>query len=186
MFLSHFVGQVVVKNKLMKNIKPLFILLLSLSLSMIYCTNDKSAITEKESPKEPIEEGGYDAVAAEKYGADAYGMKKYVLAFLKRGPNRDRTKEESAALQNAHMENIGRLAEEGILALAGPFLDDGELRGIYIFNVETIEEAEALTNTDPAIKAGSLVMELKEWYGSAAVMAINDIHQTLKKKSVTE
>jgi uncharacterized protein YciI len=79
------------------------------------------------------------------------------------------------------MENIGRMAKEGKLVLAGPFLDDGQLRGIYIFNVETIAEAEALTNTDPAIKAGRLVMELHPWYGSAAVQEINGIHGRLMK-----
>ena len=44
--------------------------------------------------------------------------------------------------------------------LAGPFADDGVLRGIYVFDVATVAEAEALTKTDPAIQAGQLVMEL--------------------------
>lgn len=78
------------------------------------------------------------------------------------------------------------MAEAGKLVLAGPFFGDGDLRGIYIFNVNSIEEAEALTNTDPAIQQGSLEMELIEWYGSAALMAVNDIHKTLGKQSVVE
>lgn len=65
--------------------------------------------------------------------------------------------------------------------LAGPFEDSGELRGIYIFDVRTVAEAEALTKTDPAIQAGSLVMELHPWYGSAAVMMINEVHAKLQK-----
>lgn len=47
------------------------------------------------------------------------------------------------------MKNIGRLADEGKLIVAGPFLDNQEIRGIYIFNVSSIEEAKALTETDP-------------------------------------
>lgn len=43
----------------------------------------------------------------------------------------------------------------------------------------TIAEAEALTKTDPAINAGRLIMELKEWYGPAALIAVNDIHEKL-------
>ena len=70
--------------------------------------------------------------------------------------------------------------------LAGPFFGDGDIRGIYIFNVQSVEEAEALTNSDPAIKAGSLVMELKEWYGSAALMAVNELHHQVAKKGVTD
>jgi len=123
----------------------------------------------------------YDSLKAQEYGADDYGMRRYVMAFLKAGPNRDRSPEEAQELQTAHLKNIQAMAEAGKLTLAGPFLDDGELRGIYIFNVETLEEAEALTATDPAIQAGSLVMELKEWYGSAALMAVGDIHETLAK-----
>ncbi|GGB70467.1 YciI family protein [Shewanella inventionis] len=123
----------------------------------------------------------YDQARAAKAGADEYGMKRYVMAFLKRGPNRDRTKAEADELQRLHMANIGRLAEAGKLVLAGPFLDNGELRGIYIFDVETIEQAKQLTETDPAIQAGSLVMELIPWYGSAALMEVNDIHNTLAK-----
>ena len=114
-------------------------------------------------------------------GADDYGMRKYVMAFLKVGPNRTADKAEAAKLQAAHMANIGRLTEEGKLAIAGPFLDNGEIRGIYIFNVETIEEAKELTATDPAIKAGSLVMELHPWYGSAALGLVNKYHDQVSK-----
>jgi len=128
----------------------------------------------------------YDSLLAEKFGADDYGMKRYVMAFLKKGPNRDIPETKAAELQNAHLANIGKLAEAGKLVLAGPFFGEGELRGIYIFNVATIAEAEALTKSDPAIKAGSLVMELKEWYGSAAVVGINEVHKKLQKKSVME
>ena len=79
-----------------------------------------------------------------------------------------------------------RMAEEGTLVLAGPFLDNGEVRGIYIFNVATVKEAEALTKTDPAIQAGRLVMELHPWYGSAALMEVNQLHKKVQKISITE
>ncbi len=124
----------------------------------------------------------YDAVLATKVGADDYGMRQYVMAFLKSGPNRPEDPEETARLQAAHMQNIGRMAEEGKLVLAGPFMDDGDIRGIYIFAVDNLEEARALTETDPAIQAGSLIMELKPWYGSAAVMQINEIHNKVARQ----
>ena len=119
-----------------------------------------------------------DTALAQELGADDYAMKQYVMAFLKKGPNRNRTPDDARKLQAAHMENIGRLAKEGKLVLAGPFLDDGPIRGIYIFNVTSIEEAKKLTETDPAIKAGSLEMDLHPWYGSAALMKVNEIHET--------
>lgn len=128
----------------------------------------------------------FDQALADSLGADEYGMKTYVMAFLKRGPNRDRTPEESARLQRAHLDNISRLAKEGKLIIAGPFYSspEDELRGMYIFDVETIEEAEALTSTDPAIQAGSLVMDLKKWYGSAALKLILPLSKKITKKDI--
>lgn len=139
-----------------------------------------SAQGNPENPDETV----FDQALADSLGADDYGMKPYVMAFLKAGPNRDRSPEEAAALQRAHLDNITRLAEAGVLVVAGPFLDRGEVRGIYIFDVRTLEEAQALTETDPAIQAGSLVMELRPWYGSAALMQLGSIHRRIAKKSI--
>ncbi|MFV7784530.1 YciI family protein [Shewanella marisflavi] len=132
----------------------------------------------------PLYAEDYDAALAERVGADEYGMKLYVMAFLKRGPNRGQSEEEAKRLQRAHLDNIKHLADEGKLVLAGPFIEEGELRGIYLFNVTNIEEARALTATDPAIKAGRLVMELHPWYGSAALMEVNKLHHKLAKKAI--
>lgn len=128
--------------------------------------------------------GMYNAELAEEVGADDYGMRQYVMAFLKKGPNRIADKQKAAELQAAHMANIGRMAEEGTLVLAGPFMDDGELRGIYIFDVKSVEEARKLTETDPAIEAGSLVMELHPWYGSASLKKVVELHDQITKKSI--
>lgn len=137
------------------------------------------AFSQNTEPQSVIEK---DTALAQALGADEYGMKQYVMALLKAGPNRDRTPEEAAKLQKAHLDNIGRMAREGSLVLAGPFLDAGEVRGIYIFNVTSIEEARKLTETDPAIQAGSLMMELRPWYGSAGLMKVTEIHGMLPTK----
>ena len=129
---------------------------------------------------------GYDADLAARFGADEYGMKAYVMAFLYAGPNRDRDSLAAAELQRGHLENIGRLAAAGKLVLAGPFTGGDSLRGIYVFDVATIEEARELTSTDPAIRAGSLVMDLKPWYGSAALVGLNEVHGKLESTGVTE
>lgn len=151
---------------------------LLLLLSIILSSHALSAQSE------PASEIQYDSTYAARLGADDYGMKPYVMAFLKAGPERSQDAETAAALQKAHLKNIMRMAEEGTLVLAGPFLDQGEVRGIYIFNVATVAEAEALTNTDPAIQAGRLVMELHPWYGSAALMEVNQLHKKVQKVSI--
>jgi uncharacterized protein len=134
--------------------------------------------------KHTVTELRYDSARAAEYGADEYGMKKYVMAFLKRGPNRSQDSATAANLQKAHLENIQEMARSGKLVLAGPFFGDGDLRGIYVFDVENIEEAEEMTRTDPAIQAGRLTMDLKEWYGPAGLHAVAEISETLTKKNI--
>jgi uncharacterized protein len=95
-----------------------------------------------------------------------YEMKTYFMVFLKRGPKRSQTKDEAAKIQKAHLENIERLAEEGKICMAGPFLDDGEIRGIFVFAVESKEEVEELCSTDPAIIAERLIAEIHPWYAA--------------------
>jgi uncharacterized protein len=163
----------------MKSIS-LFSCLAMLGLFLLSCKPEVTV--ETKVPTDDTETFAYDSTLAAKLGADDYGMRKYVMAFLKAGPNRDQDSTTAADLQRAHMDNIVRMAEEGKLAVAGPFLDGGDLKGVYIFNVSTIEEAKALTETDPAIKAGRLVMELHPWYGSAATMMVNDWHKKVQKK----
>jgi len=148
------------------------------------CSNNLEKETIQKSITTESSEPVFDSIKAQQYGADEYGMKMYVMAFLKRGPNRDRDSTEAYNLQRAHMDNINRLVEEGKMVLAGPFGGDGDLRGIYIFNVATVEEAKALTETDPAIQAGSLVMELLPWYGSAAVVGIVKEHEKIAKINI--
>ena len=54
-------------------------------------------------------------------------------------------------------------------------------RGLYIFNVPTIEEAEKLVVLDPAVKAGVFVADMTLWYGSASLMATPELHKKLSK-----
>ncbi len=128
----------------------------------------------------------YNAELARRLGADDLGMKKYVIAFLKAGPVKLTDSVARAELLKAHLKNITRLSEEGKLIVAGPFLDDQPLRGIYIFDVAKLEEAKELTSTDPAIKAGTLVMELHPWYGSAGLNEIPKLHKQIQKKAFGE
>ncbi len=86
------------------------------------------------------------------------------LAFLTRGEKWTPEKTPATeAIQKAHLANIGKLAEMKKLVAAGPFGDNGRLRGIFVFRVASLEEAKALTATDPAVQAGRLAMEIHPW-----------------------
>lgn len=128
---------------------------------------------------------GYDADLAKKLGADDYGMRNYIFCILKTGPKDAEIKDkaERDKIFAGHMANIKRLAGEGKLALAGPFGgNDKGWRGMFIFAVTTVEDAQKLVETDPVIKSGMMVADLTPWYGSAATMLINENHSKIQKK----
>lgn len=154
--------------------------LLMLAAFMIFGTFSIAAQKTDETTKP-----AFDAELAKKYGADEYGMKNYVLCILKTGPNDANFKgKERDDLFAGHFANIGRLADAGKLAVAGPFgKNDKTYRGLFIFNVATVEEAQNLVETDPTVKAGVLIAELTPWYASASLMAIPELHKKIQKKS---
>lgn len=106
-------------------------------------------------------------------------MRKYVLVVLKTGPNKIAAGNERNEMFKGHFANINRLANEGRLALAGPFSGvagaDGaagsDWRGLFILAVEDIEKARKLVTTDPVIIKGEMVAEFHKWYGSAALIS---------------
>jgi uncharacterized protein YciI len=95
-----------------------------------------------------------------KDGDSTFFMKQYFFVMLKEGPNRDQKPEEANVIQKEHLKHMSNLAKEGKLMLAGPFGDESQWKGIVFLNVKTLEEAKALTDQDPAVKAGRLVAEI--------------------------
>lgn len=91
------------------------------------------------------------------------GMKQYWFVMLKRGPKRDQPADEAAKLQAGHMANMQAHAESGQLQIAGPFMDDGDWRGIFILDVPDRAAAQAMCDKDPAVQAGRLACEIHPW-----------------------
>ncbi len=124
----------------------------------------------------------YNEQLAKEVGADEYGMKQYIFCILKTGSNTTATKEESDAYFKGHMDNIKRLAKEGKLAVAGPFMkNDKNYRGLFVLNVTTIEEAKVLVESDPAVAGKIFEYELTPWFASAALMKVSELHSTIAK-----
>ena len=123
----------------------------------------------------------YDAALAKRVGADERGMRSYVLVILKTGPTPVPEGPKRDAMFAGHFANIERLANEGKLALAGPFEKNADgWRGLFVFAVDSLEAAKALTATDPVIINGEMVAEYHPWYGSAGLMMLSDIHKRLQ------
>ena len=97
---------------------------------------------------------------------DTVIMQQYFIAFLKRGPNRSQGKKEADSLQTLHLAHLGKMYEEGHADISGPFGDDGDIRGITIYNTPTFEMADSLANMDPMVKSGRLVIEMHPWWAA--------------------
>ena len=123
----------------------------------------------------------YDAQLASQLGADERGMRQYVMVILKTGPTPKPKGPERDAMFKGHFANIQRLADEGKLALAGPFDGADGWRGMFIFAVKDIDEARQLTATDPVIASGEMVAEYHQYYGSAALMQVSETHKRIMK-----
>jgi len=139
--------------------------------------NCQAQVTDKAAKDSTVANPNYDEALAKQLGADEYGMKTdeygmktYMLVILKTGTNQTQDKNFISECFRGHLENINRLVEEGKLVIAGPLeKNDKTYRGIFILNVSTKEEAEALLQTDPAVNEGLLDAEIFKWFGSAAI-----------------
>jgi uncharacterized protein YciI len=98
-------------------------------------------------------------------------MTTYYLGLIRRGEawSPEETP-ESEATQAAHLTHIRGMFEAGTLVVAGPFTDGGDLRGVFLFRTETLEEAEALAAGDPAVKAGRLIVDIHSWMVPAGIL----------------
>lgn len=92
-------------------------------------------------------------------------MTKYFLALLRKGPKAiAASSPEAQKLQLDHMWNVRRMLDAKTFATAGPFNGAGDLRGIFVIAAASMEEAKAIADADPSVKAGQLAVELHPWW----------------------
>ena len=95
-----------------------------------------------------------------------YLMQQYYIVFLKSGANRSQDSTEAFRLQEQHLAHLERMVQEGYLSMAGPFGEDGDIRGIAIYNTPTRKMADSLARVDPMVKAGRLEVEIHPWWAA--------------------
>lgn len=116
-----------------------------------------------ETKIEHLKREGYE-VFSYKEGDTTYLMQQYYLVFLKTGTSRNQDSTETAKLMKKHLAFLERMGMEGYASLIGPLGDDGDIRGIAIYNVPTLKEADSLARLDPMVQAGMLEVEIHPWW----------------------
>ncbi|MFC5511940.1 YciI family protein [Massilia jejuensis] len=134
------------------------------------------------NPAAPAPAVAYDAELARSLGADERGMRPYVLVILKTGPRKMAAGDERNAMFKGHFANIGKLAGERKLVLAGPLDGKEGRRGIFVLNTPDIDTARTWVALDPVIIHGEMEAEYHKFYGSAALMTVNEVHARIEKK----
>lgn len=153
------------------------VLLMAMACKDVSPTNKEIVETETIVPeevtktakqlKEELVKKGFEIIDyVDEKTKDTVLMQRYFIAFLKRGPNRSQGKNEADSLQVLHMAHLGRMYEEGYADISGPFGDDGDIRGITIYNTPTSKIADSLANMDPMVKAGRLQIEIHPWWAA--------------------
>jgi len=111
-----------------------------------------------------------DHLKAQENTEPQFEMKTYYFVFLNAAPDRPTIDSAKAMeIQAGHMAHMNDIFRQGKLKLAGPFIDGGETRGIWILDVATEEEAKEICSKDPAVINGRLNPVIKQWYGPAGL-----------------
>lgn len=85
-----------------------------------------------------------------------------ILSRPKNAPQYPATKLEE--MQKGHLANIGKMANDGILASAGPFGAKDDRRGIFIFFSKDLKQIRRAVAVDPLIQAKRLELKLMPWW----------------------
>ena len=161
-----------------------------LGIFVVFCfAACSSSETESETPEQKQVQADstasdslvFNPALAAELGADEFGMKSYFFVFLTKGETQISDSAERLEIQKAHLANIRKLRNEKKLVLAGPFLNEENLRGLLIFDSDSLQEVQKLTESDPAVEAGIFNYRLTQWYGPAALLKVYAIHPKISK-----
>ena len=97
---------------------------------------------------------------------DEDAFDRYTLVHLRRPDDAPPvTDEEAAELQRGHLAFLDEMVAAGRMVVAGPVQDgaDPTLRGICIYACG-LDEARGWAESDPAVRAGRLVVEAMTWW----------------------
>ena len=150
--------------------KYLFSIVLALAIFSCKENPNKLDISSQNNVVEPfnidsLRNEGFQIFAYfdDKLGDSVY-MQEYFMAFLKSGENRTNNKKEIDSIQKLHRAHLGKMYDLGYADISGPFGDNGDIRGITIYNTPTLEFADSLANLDPMVQSGRLKIEIHPWW----------------------
>ncbi len=135
----------------------------------------------KEPQKKNLVHAEYDEALANQLGADQYGMKNYIVCFLKPGKLKIISQDTHNKIKSENKEFIRQLVKNGHLVMLGHFTENKSFRMQLVLNVSTVKDAQELVSELPKVKEGLLIPEFTPWYGPAALAELKSIHNKISK-----
>jgi uncharacterized protein YciI len=104
-------------------------------------------------------------------GVPPVASAEYYVVFLRPDPARKPlSKPDGDRIQAAHMANIHKMADDGVLRAAGPFEDESRtISGIFVFKAPSLAEAERIARQDPTVTEHRNTVDVYRWHGPAAI-----------------
>jgi uncharacterized protein YciI len=97
--------------------------------------------------------------------------KTFFIGFLQKSKTwTPEVTEETKKIGEGHMAHIGKMAADGHLALAGPFMNNGFFRGVFIFKTADLETAKNVSSQDPVIRSGRMEINIYKWEIPAGIL----------------
>ena len=125
------------------------------------------AQVDPDSIAKDLKDKGYEIFNYKDEALDTtFIMQQYYIVFLKAGTVKSENKEEGDSIMKLHLKHLSRMYEEGYASVSGPFGDDGEIRGITIYNTPTLKKADSLAQMDPMVTSGRLIVETHPWWAA--------------------
>lgn len=111
------------------------------------------------------------AAAAQESTFSPYPTSLYYVVFLRPDPARQPLpKEEGERIQNAHIANIHKMADDGFLVAAGPFENDPPaISGVFVMKAKSLEEARRIAGDDPTVKEHRNTIDAHAWRAPAGI-----------------
>jgi uncharacterized protein YciI len=96
---------------------------------------------------------------------------RYYVVFLRPDPARKPlAKEDGERIQTAHMANIHKMANDGVLIAAGPFDDKPTtISGIFVFKTDSLQTAQAVAAQDPTVVEHRNTVDVHGWEGPPGI-----------------
>lgn len=101
---------------------------------------------------------------------DDLSMRQFVFGFFNVGPKPVGTPEANATVMDDHLANLWSMRQSGVLVAGGPTVGSETRAGVVVMTMDSVEQAKALLEQDPTVKAGRTTVELFSWFAADGIM----------------